>query len=508
MSAAASRLLRGAGLAALLLLGANAAEAQDQPASVPQKNTGAAADDSAESPPRSGLGLARELGLSQDEMRPDNQLTVDFLGAPLVIGGEVELAAQWRHNFGLDDPSKDDKVRFDPEAKLDLTWLLSDNVVAFVEGEGSANRNIFAQDHSTDAEQEVQLSEAWLLATNLFGSKFALQAGRQLYQDRREWWWDSDLDSVRLHYLGDKIDAFVALGREFGSKTTLGPLPPDERGVVRLLGHATWRYIPRNQLEGYFLHQDDRSSRPPVGALVREADEDPIDGRLTWIGVRATGRLKIKKVGKFYYWADLAHVSGTKRSLDFEDAGHHRLVVADARDRRVSGWGVDLGASYEVPIPLEPYVTIAYARGSGDSRPDAATDHSFVQTGIEANNGKFRGITRFRYYGEVLRPELSNIQIWTGAFGFPVGKEMWVETVYHHYQQVTPSDVIAGSRLHRDPSGQSRHIGQEIDLVGSFERPPHWRVELTSGLFRAGNAFTGAEGRWAGVAQVKLDYNF
>ncbi len=139
----------------------------------------------------------------------------------------------------------------------------------------------------------------------------------------------------------------------------------------------------------------------------------------------------------------------------------------------------------------------------------SGTDRAFRQTGLQNNNGKFRGLSRFRYYGEVLRPELSNISILTVALGVPLAKDHWIEAVWHRYRQPVASRRIAGSRLDIDPLGTDRRLGQEFDVIYSY-RPEvsAWEFELTAGAFRAGPAFGPAQGRWAGLIEVKLDFNF
>lgn len=53
------------------------------------------------------------------------------------------------------------------------------------------------------------------------------------------------------------------------------------------------------------------------------------------------------------------------------------------------------------------------------------------QTGLQDNNGEFFGVDCFRYYGELLRPELSKLQITTLALGFRMLTNSSIEFVYH-----------------------------------------------------------------------------
>jgi alginate production protein len=153
-------------------------------------------------------------------------------------------------------------------------------------------------------------------------------------------------------------------------------------------------------------------------------------------------------------------------------------------------------------------LTLGYARGSGDRNRGTGRNTAFRQTGIQGNNGKFRGLSRFRYYGEVLRPELSNIAISTVALGVPIKSDRWVELIWHRYRQPVADDRIAGSRLDIDPNGINPKLGDEFDMVLSHRPSAAWEFEMTAGAFRAGPAFGAEEGRWAYLGSFKFDFNF
>lgn len=459
--------------------------------------------------PQNALEIARELGLSGDDSRPDQQREITLLGKRLILGGELSAGSRFRTNYELLPNRDDDDLTFDPEAKLEAIWLTGDQSAVFVSAKLFAETTLYKQGGSTKAAAGVELDEAWLLRTRLFGTPLALQIGRQQVQDRREWRWDKDLDAVRLHYFGSKVRAFAGIGREFGHKSTLGRMDPEDRGIVRGFGHARWSWTDRNDIEAYVLHQNDRSGRHAIGSLINSDDTDDSDARLTWLGLRARGRVKTKFPGKFYYWADIARVQGTEYLTEYDGFDATRDRVTGQSQRGVHGWAFDVGASFELPLKAEPYLTLAYARGSGDTNRGAGENRAFRQTGLHNNNGKFRGLSRFRYYGEVLRPELSNISIATVALGVPLGKSSWIEAVWHRYRQPVAARRIAGSRLDINPLGTDRRIGQEFDVIYSYRpQQSRWEFELTGGAFRAGPAFGPAQGRWAGLIELKLDYNF
>ena len=459
-----------------------------------------AADDG-DKKPETALEIARELGLSDDDRRPEDQLEVPLFGKRLIIGGTAEVQGEFRGNYDLGTPAGNDDLSLSPEAKIEALWLLGDDLVTYVEGQAALDSEVYKEGGGGETESEVELSEAWILKTGLFGTPLALQVGRQQVQDRREWWWDENLDMIRVHYFGSKVRAFAGIGRDLGHYSTFGRRDPEDKDIVRIAATAQWDWADRQELHLYFLNHRDKSPHEAIGSVIAEDDIDETDGDYTWFGARLRGRVKADFPGKFYYWADVAMLRGHQDDLALLDLANGTSRVTGTSRSQARGWAFDVGSSFELPFSFKPYLTLAYARGSGGAE-------TFRQTGLHGNNGKFRGNSRFRYYGEVLRPELSNLKIATAALGVPVGEHGWVETVWHRYNQVTPDNRIAGSRLDLDPLGVSRAIGQEFDMVASYRPPSGWDFELTTGAFRAGPAFGPAQGQWAWSVGIKIAKNF
>lgn len=454
--------------------------------------------------------LARQLGVSLDDTRPDDQYETTLFGRPLIIGGEVEAAGQWRDN--LDLTGEDGIGKLSPEAQLEFLYLFSNRLIAFAEVKAFVDSEVWTERGNGETDVGLDLREAWVLAPRLFSSDFSLQVGRQQYQDRREWWWNENLDSVRLHYVDGRFTAFVGVAESLVRTSTLEEIDPEDEDVFRVLGNAAFTWTKHDRLEAFLLSQRDHSGRPALGAVLDEDDEDEADSDLTWLGLRGRTRQSIGEAGKVFLSADFAVVNGDEEVTEFADAAPGSIQVVDRLTRDVSGWGADVSASWELPIELEPVFSVAFAYGSGDDSPANATDDSFRQTGLQGDNGKFRGISRFRYYGETLRPELSNLMVTTVSLGSPAPAllqgEAWIEAVYHNYEQVEPSSDFRSERLDVDPNGLSGNFGDAVDIVYSFESGQRWEFEATLGAFRYGEAFGADEGEWASSVSFKLDYNF
>jgi alginate production protein len=152
--------------------------------------------------------------------------------------------------------------------------------------------------------------------------------------------------------------------------------------------------------------------------------------------------------------------------------------------------------------------TVGYAIGSGDGDPDDGTDHSFRQTGVHGNEARLGGVEGFQYYGELLDPELSNLHIATVGWGIGLLESSSLDLVYHYYRQVELASVLRELGTASEPTGKSRSIGQEVDLILALEEWKHFGMELRAGAFRKGAAFGSERSGMEYLGFVKFRYAF
>lgn len=448
-----------------------------------------------------------ELWTRSDDQRPADQLRLNLYGRPLTVGGEYEIEPLYRNDFAF-GARDDDLFRVDQKLEIELIYNWSEHLIVYLEGLAKMRADLYEEGESEAHDAWLERGETWVDFSNIADSPWSLQIGRQNFHDKREWWWDKDLDAVRVRYERGAWYAEAALAEEQGRISTLEPLPEKDSDIVRALGRVKWEWARKQRLELFALRHDDRSGTPAVSTELDESREDESDARLAWYGARALGRIKMKPLGRLHYWLDYGRVTGREKQIAFSDAGAGRIQVDDVVKRDVEGWGLDLGVTLEPPARHVPRLTLAYAEGSGDDDPADGTDHAFRQTGIHNNNGKFRGESRFRYYGEVLRPQLSNLRIGTVAAGWPIGGNSSIEFVFHRYRQVEAADSVRDARLRIDPLGEDTDLGDEFDVILSLEEWKHLELEFVAGTFEAGKAFGDEAGERANLAIVKIDYNF
>ena len=353
------------------------------------------------------------------------------------------------------------------------------------------------------SEEGVERGETWLLFKNLYESPYSIKIGRQNFFEPRRWWWDDDLDAISVSYLDNQWQGYVGYGEELGRTSSIENfIDPEKEDVERLLGHANWRVSQTLDLGAFYLRQRDNSGILPVGSIIETAREDESDADLDWFGLRASGDLPISRDHRLSYWADAAIVDGDETLLDFNDAGTGLSRVRSLTRRDVRGWAIDLGLIWTLPWRGAPIVTVSHAHGSGDKDLADDTDRSFRQTGLQDSDEEFRT------YGELLRPELSNLRVSTVALTFPVHTKTYLTLGYHRFRQVYPAPFLRDARIEADPTGNSKDIGEELSLLVELRKWENLEIDLAAAIFESGDAFGVSAGERAKSLFVKVAYEF
>jgi alginate production protein len=195
-------------------------------------------------------------------------------------------------------------------------------------------------------------------------------------------------------------------------------------------------------------------------------------------------------------------VSGKEKLLELSDEPGERPVVASRRKRRVRGWAIDVGGHWESQLPAQPVFILGYAFGSGDTKPEHGSDRAFRQTGLQSNDEEFRT------YGEILRPELSNLRIPVVALRFPLFSKSHVEFAYRHFRQVHAVPFLRDGRIEAEPSGAKKNIGQEWMLYSLLKQWKNVEIEMVGAAFRAGDAYGLLSGKMAYSLFTKVTWEF
>jgi hypothetical protein len=413
--------------------------------------------------------------IARDEPRPRAATAdrdEDDLGAGHPLGADWSLATQlgvestWREDHDLDASQQKDRQDQDFSGRARLSWspstkLWGQDLAAVIEGRYSG-RFRSEEGKSDDWSDSLAFGEAYVRWEQALGVPLTVLAGRQDFDDPREWIYDQNLDALRVIYASRRARLELSASTSFGIDDSNSERDEDTANYIAYLSNTD----PTRHLALWIVDRRDSSA----------AQDSPI-----WFGARALG----KWIPRNKSWAEFAVRRGYRDLTDLE------------------GFGFDLGTTWS-PRATDPVsFTAGYAFGSGDPDPLDGTDESFTQTGFNDNNGKWSGVTSFLYYGELVDPQLSNLAIATLGVAADLPAKSSIDLVWHGYRQDVAQALDSFGKLRAPTLGDSRDIGWEIDLVYGTQ---HWKnldIEIVLGWFEPGAAFDDEDPAWLARAQLR-----
>ena len=453
--------------------------------------------------------LRLRLTEREDKRRPVEPWSTLVAGRPLTASGGLEINLESLQRRGLSNGS-DQRNRLLSQQNLEAEAFYSFGGAFSIFAQFRAQKD---KDYVAGAPDEttkpfLERGEMWLSSQGIAGSRINLDLGRLHFEDDRRWWWDEDLDAIRFTYEQPRFEIAVAVARELApNRTARYVVAPEHDGIIRLIGEMSWDFRPNHALNLFLLHHRDRSRSEQFGQLTPREREDLSDGTLTWLGARVTGAFDFPPNAVIGYWFDTAWVRGRERTAQYQEISPQLSAVNQISDRIVRGNGFDLGVTLRLPVAREPRLYAGYALGSGD-RPRDTVDHSFRQSGIQANEPGFGGVRRFPQYGVLLQPELSNLKILTLGAGLSLLRSSSLDLVYHRYRLAELAQSLRTAKLDAVLTGGHHDVGTELDLILALEEWKRVEVELSAGTFRAGRAFGDGEGRrsYRGFFSVRIAF--
>jgi len=449
-------------------------------------------------------GRSRPVGRRLGSVDDDEELLFTRharIGRHVAIAGEARLRAESLSNLDLDDEVDHDLLVPEIAAQVGLAARFGPayGYVTFV---GTREFVVSGSEPFESGNSSGRIGEAYIQTTA--GPRLSLAIGRQRFNEEREWYFNTrNLDALRLFVDLRPVELQISYSRDlFDVSRNLR-----DQNLGNLIVQASYPVTRDIGLEAYWIDRDDKTYR----------DDSPLTVGLRLLG--DPGR-------RLEFWADLAYQGGTaceqvRRSDANEPFDSGRACGGDeppegfvARD--VQAHALDLGLTYRPRIALDPTFTVGYALGSGEDDTvrdlpveEAATTTagSFRQTGLHRNRWRFNGVVSFRYYGEVLDPNLTNLGILTLGVGLRPARGASIDLIYHDYTQDEASKSFHEFEVGATPSGESRDIGEELDLALGYEPTRRYELRLTAGLFRAGAALD-SEGRTASAVRFQAKFRF
>ena len=297
-----------------------------------------------------------------------------------------------------------------------------------------------------------------------------LRLGRQTLRDPMETIIDEELDGLQVRIEFGRFEAEVSLTREDWFEASKIDRQDD---ITNTLGRLRFRPNKDTQWTPYVLH---RSADSFNGS-------SPFD--TTWIGVQGIVEPTRSKVR--YWLHGMAQDGELDAGLTTEDLG---------------GYAVDAGINYSIGGRLDSTFTLAVAYETGGSRDDR-----FRQSGLQSNDFDLNGKSTFRYLGEVLDPELTNIQILTLGWGAEPFDRWDTDIALHAYRQADAEDSLRGADIEFQPLGSSRDLGVGADIIIAYKPNKVLVFQGTAGRFFPGDAFSdGQDDAW--LAKLEIEYEF
>lgn len=443
--------------------------------------------------------------------------------------GEVRSAYLREENRDFGGQSIDPSDVFTLDSRLRMSYSPRRDLFTFFEGSavktwGEASSNEDDTGRNRTEGEFLELRQLYARFDEI-GDIIPLniQIGRQRIYEPYGFWWNRDLDAIRVNYNSTLFNGFLAVSENQGSYRTNDDQDEDEQNRFRIMAEASRLITPTDRLEFRALYEKDHSGRDEIGETFDRFDYDDEDNNLVWTGLRSAGSGKMASSGfhNFRYRLDGVVVAGSAddtRVASFGSTDTRTITGYDKSD--VLGFAFDGEANFFIDGPKSPMLTLGYAYGSGDNDETDGNNHSFRQSDIQGNLNRFAlSSTPIHHYGEVFRPELSNMHILTGGLSFPILNSSDLNLLYHSYWLDEEEGDIRSSRINADFDGSGKHLGQEADLVWNlklhdelpiFSKLSDQALLRTSvGAFKAGEAFApndSDEYAFRGLVEFRLKF--
>lgn len=331
----------------------------------------------------------------------------------------------------------------------------------------------------------LEVKRLMIRMEELFGSSFNyLEAGRDRLKDERSWLMDDDMDFFIVGYDSTLLDV------EFGASTWLwngrigddGSGRDEDQSIGATGSHYLWgrinyqwyfrHFVELNWTKEHFTRPDDFQTGYPnrVEELIQSADID-------WLTLQVSGILH-RNQSEWEYWGILSWLAGEEHQQN-DATGINRKLEMDAQ----SGWDLGFVGRFD-------HNRFAVGLGIGSASGDFDGEPQYFRQPIIAKNKKrMLGVKKYRIFGDVLAPDLANLQIASLWMGWAVNPGFWIEGGVHQYRQLDADSAAFYSRSRLQPDGKSKDIGTALDLVLGGRIGVGKELQLNLGWFQGGKAF-------------------
>lgn len=377
------------------------------------------------------------------------------------VTGEVRIRGNYSENLAdLNDDVSSSYDYFDTRALVGVSADLSENVFAHVELDAYGIAGISGTALTRDDDSfDVKLSQGYIKLAEMFSSPVDLKIGRQylnyghgllISSNEKEYKFDA---AKLVGHFGDfQVDLLAAKLNE----TLNLKKDKDLFGGNVAYNAETWN------AEAYVFGFSDKSKASDAGlngaGLAKfDVDADPI-----YVGLRSD----VAAMENFDLWGEVVYQTGTYKETD------------------LSAFAIDAGTEYSfADVAWMPSIKLAYTYAQGDKDMDDPKD-------------LFVAPYNYTYYGYVYSPYVSNIHILNAKFSVVPVENLTLSVDYYHYAQdaklatsVGNPDIDNGG-VSAMTNGLNKTLGNEIDVVASYNYTQDVMTQIYAGWFLPGKAYS------------------
>ncbi|MDJ0832836.1 MAG: alginate export family protein [Gammaproteobacteria bacterium] len=401
-----------------------------------------------------------------------------------------------------DDPGIDRQIESATELEVTLEYPFTNQLFAFLTVsliDENESIETTGPDQQASGIERNEMGVAYLFGDDIDAT---VKLGRAEFNSESEWWvwWDESLDAISVEASYAGFETLLAIAEEQARASTADDfIDPEINDLRRILFSLAWEFSPRHSLMLYYLDQTDNSASYMLGEMVDERKIDEADADVAWTGLSYLGEFTIDKVGAWQIELHGARVSGRETLYEFDDPVLGQAEVTERENYRISGSARAGLLQWQPSFTPGFGLLLGSARDSGDRDLDDLRDRSFRFNGLQGDG---------EAYGELFRPELSNLEVDLLGLDWQINPDSKLTLVNYRYRQRHAADEMRDTALEIDPSGNSKQLGQETDLVLTLQGSHGMEWIITLAEFKAGNAYGGNPRETVNYFKIEFDVEF
>lgn len=326
-------------------------------------------------------------------------------------------------------------------------------------------------DNSVSRGLYFDIHQLYINSYNLFYNMFDFVIGRKIIKDYNSLFYNSPLDLIGFYNLHDLLLYKIYFGTRFNNfkiKDDDNAFGIDTKKIRFLILQASYQYY----LEHYvnILYEYENSDHTNM-----------IEKRKgNWISLRSYNTSYNADGDKMFYYGNVAFLNGKKNN-----------------GNSCEGSELFGGFMYEPASWINKGIGASYAYSS----------KNYFQPYISNNKSDFLSKNlSFRYFGEFLDPELSNINILSLYYKNILDENSLYLLSLHKYWKTSKSSDIYDSRYVINTGDKSKDVGEEVDFLYKYMQKNYYYWQFGLSYFLGGNAFDQAQKKDGISAKINFRY--